>query len=96
MDQLPRSGNRELICLLFGYLLLCGFCSERFPLPLGAWDSYIILLCHSLSLSYAYFTNSQNTKGTYGQPSEQLFPKRWPFSNGNRTENNMNTHAKTC
>ena len=19
-------------------LLLCGFCSERFPLPLGAWD----------------------------------------------------------
>ena len=23
-------------------------------------------------------TNSQNTKRTYGQPSEQLFPKRWP------------------
>ena len=20
------------------YMLLCGFCSERFPLPLGAWD----------------------------------------------------------
>ena len=20
------------------YLLLCGFCSERFALPLGAWD----------------------------------------------------------
>ena len=20
------------------YLKLCGFCSERFPLPLGAWD----------------------------------------------------------
>ena len=20
------------------YLWLCGFCSERFPLPLGAWD----------------------------------------------------------
>ena len=20
------------------YLFLCGFCSERFPLPLGAWD----------------------------------------------------------
>ena len=20
------------------YLLLCGFCLERFPLPLGAWD----------------------------------------------------------
>ena len=22
----------------FDYLLLCGFCFERFPLPLGAWD----------------------------------------------------------
>ena len=20
------------------YLYLCGFCSEKFPLPLGAWD----------------------------------------------------------
>ena len=30
-------------------------------------------------------TNSQNTKSTYGQPSEQLFPKRWPLSNRNRT-----------
>ena len=30
------------------------------------------------------FTNSQNTKRTYGQPSEQLFTKRWPLSN--RTE----------
>ena len=26
-----------------------------------------------------YITNSQNTKRTYGQPSEQLFPKRWPL-----------------
>ena len=36
-------------------------------------------------------TNSKNTKRTYGQPSGQLFPKRWPFSNRNRTKNNMNT-----
>ena len=36
-------------------------------------------------------TNSQNTKRTYGQPSEQLFPNRWPLSNRNRTKNNMNT-----
>ena len=28
-------------------------------------------------------TNSQNTKRTYGQPSKQLFPKRWPLSNRN-------------
>ena len=36
-------------------------------------------------------TNSQNTKRTYGQPSEQLIPKRWPLSNRNRTKN-MNAH----
>ena len=35
--------------------------------------------------------NSQNTKRTYGQPSEQLFPKWWSLSNRNRTKNNMNT-----
>ena len=35
VDQLPRLGKRELICLL---LFTCGFCLERFPLPLGAWD----------------------------------------------------------
>ena len=37
-------------------------------------------------------TNSKNIKRTYGQPSEELFPKRWPLSNRNRTKNNMNTH----
>ena len=31
-------------------------------------------------------TNSQNTKRIYDQPSEQLFPKRWPVSNPNRTK----------
>ena len=36
-------------------------------------------------------TNCQNTKRIYGQPSEQLFPKRWSFRNRNRTKKNMNT-----
>ena len=36
-------------------------------------------------------TNSQNTKVTYGQPSEQLFSKRWPLGNPNQTKTNMNT-----
>ena len=31
-------------------------------------------------------TNGQNAKRGYGQPSEQLFPKRWPLSNPNRTK----------
>ena len=37
-------------------------------------------------------SNSQNTRRTYGQPSEQLFTKRWPLSNRHRTKNDMNTH----
>ena len=39
-------------------------------------------------------TNSQNTTRIYGQPSEQLFPKRGPLSNPNRTKNNMNTRNR--
>ena len=35
-------------------------------------------------------TNSQNTKRTYGEQSEQLFPKRWPLSNPNRTKIDKN------
>ena len=31
-------------------------------------------------------TKSEITKITYGQPSKQLFPKRWPLSNRNRTK----------
>ena len=33
MDQLPRLGKRELICLLIMWFML-----EWFPLPLGGWD----------------------------------------------------------
>ena len=35
------------------------------------------------------------TQRTYGQPSEQLVPERWPLSNPNRTKNNKNIH-KCC
>ena len=38
MDQLPRLGKRELICLLSFTCNYVGFCLERLPLPLGAWD----------------------------------------------------------
>ena len=37
------------------------------------------------------FTNSKNKQRTYGQPSGQLFPKRWSISNPNRTKHNINT-----
>ena len=38
MDQLPRLGKRELICLLLFTCKYVVFCLERFPLPLGALD----------------------------------------------------------
>ena len=38
MDQLPRLGKRELICLLLFTCNYVVFCLERFSLPLGAWD----------------------------------------------------------
>ena len=36
------------------YLLLCGFCLERFPLPLGAWDGlrYFIVALPEPSYNY--------------------------------------------
>ena len=38
MDQLPRLGKRELICLLLFTCTYVVLFLERFPLPLGAWD----------------------------------------------------------
>ena len=34
------------------YLLLCGFCSESFPLPLGTWDGlrYLIVALPGYSI----------------------------------------------
>ena len=42
-----------------------------------------------------YITNCQNTRRTH-RPSEQLFPKRWPLSNRNRTKKIMNSHKVKC
>ena len=43
MDQLPRLGFRELICLLL-FTSNCLVLLERFPLPLGAWDGLRYLI----------------------------------------------------
>ena len=40
----------------FVYLLLCGFCLERFPLPLGAWDGLRYFIVALPEPSYNYFT----------------------------------------
>ena len=55
VDQLPRLGKRELICLL---LFTCNYVvfvwrGFRFLCVLGM--GYVILLWHSMSLPYNYF-----------------------------------------
>ena len=51
VDQLPRLGKSELVLSAVVYLLLCGFCLERFPLPLGAWDRLRYFIVTLLELS---------------------------------------------
>ena len=56
MDQLPRLGKRELICLL---LFTCNYVVSVWRGSLFLWVLgmvYVILLWHSLSLPYNYFT----------------------------------------
>ena len=55
VDQLPRLGKRELICLL---LFACGCVVAVWRGFLFLWVlgmGYVILLWHSLSLPYNYF-----------------------------------------
>ena len=55
MDQLPRLGKRELICLL---LITCNYVVSVLRGFLFLWVlgmGYVILLWHSLSLPYNYF-----------------------------------------
>ena len=58
VDQLPRLGKRELICLL---LFTCNFVVSVRRGFLFLWVlvmGYVILLWHSLSLPYNYFVDS--------------------------------------
>ena len=60
MDQLPRLGKRELICLL---LFTCNYVVSVWRGFLFLWVlgmGYVILLWHSLSLPYNYSTVSEN------------------------------------
>ena len=55
MDQLPRLGKRELICLL---LFTCNYVVSvwrGFLFLWVLWMGYVILLWHSLGLPYNYF-----------------------------------------
>ena len=61
MDQLPRLGKRELICLL---LFTCNYVVFVWRGLLFLWVlgmGYVILLWHSLSLPYNYFAKPSVT-----------------------------------
>ena len=58
MDQLPRLGKRELVCLL---LFSCNYVVSVWRGFLFLWVlgmGYVILLWHSLSLPYNYFVGN--------------------------------------
>ena len=62
MDELPRLGKRELICLL---LFTCNYLVSVWRGFLFLWVlgmGYVILLWHSPSLPYNYFTNVLHIK----------------------------------
>ena len=62
MDQLPRLGKRELICLL---LFTCNYVVFVWRGFLFLWVlgmGYVILLWHSLSLPYNYFEETIGVK----------------------------------
>ena len=59
VDQLPRLGKRELICLL---LFTCNYVVSVWRGFLFLWVlgmGYVILLWHPLSLPYNYFVLGQ-------------------------------------
>ena len=55
MDQLPRLGKRELICLLLFTCNYVVFVWRGFLFLLVLGMGYVILFWHSLSLPYNYF-----------------------------------------
>ena len=74
MDQLPRLGMRELICLL---LFTCNYVVSVWRGFLFLWVlgmGYVILLWHSLSLPYNYFKGTDRfVLDMVGNPRERFF-----------------------
>ena len=58
MDQLPRLGKRELICLLSFTCNYVVFVWRGFLFLWVLGIGYVILLWHSLSLPYNYFDDT--------------------------------------
>ena len=64
MDQLPRLGKRELICLLLFTCNYVVFVWRGFFFLLVLGIGYVILLWYSLNLPYNYYTVSVKDKKT--------------------------------
>ena len=72
MDQLPRLGKRELICLL---LFTCNYVVSVWRGFLFLWVlgiGYVILLWHSLSLPYNYLLKALTAKLSVDSDQEGL------------------------
>ena len=61
MDQLPRLGKRELVCLLSFACNYVVFVWRGFLFLWVLGMGYVILLWHSLSLPYNYFLNVESS-----------------------------------
>ena len=77
MDQLPRLGKRELICLLSFTCNYVVFVWRGFLFFWVLGMGYVILLWHSLSLPYNYFeqNDSYEKKAYYKLKKEMLWFK---------------------
>ena len=71
MDQLPRLGKRELICLLLFTCNYVVFVRRGFLFLWVLGMGYVILLWQSLSLTYNYITRGGDPKTKF-----RIF-KRW-------------------
>ena len=83
MDQLPRLGKRELICLL---LFTCNYVVSVWRGFLFLWVlgmDYVILLWHSLSLPYNYFEYFRDMALSIFHPD--FFSKGHNFTRGDNS-----------
>ena len=66
VDRLPRLGKRERANLsAVVYLQVCGFCLERFPLPLGVWDGLLYFIVAPPEPSINYFPCISSCQATH-------------------------------
>ena len=73
MDQLPRLGKRELICLLSFTCNYVVFVWRGFLFLWVLGMGYVILLWHSLSLPYNYFAGDRTATKIMGPNQKQNF-----------------------